>query len=199
MSLTGRGGWSSQGPRGVMACRGRGGGRSRPLLRARRLPAWPGAIRSWPIRAVEVDQDFALAHSKDDGFVRFGAGIPLPVDHALGDEHEVARSALDALGAAGAELQSKAPLGLEHIGVVGVVARVDMPADQVPASVRDRPAQTWSSANASRRSMVACLRIGNAQQRLPARTLDCCRLSRSSAIWPAGFLCVSSMKVEGSS
>src|SRR5438034_5366103 len=35
--------------------------------------------------AVEVDQDFALAHANDDGLVRFGAGIPLTVDHALGD------------------------------------------------------------------------------------------------------------------
>src|SRR5215213_3285544 len=49
----------------------------------------------------------------------------LAVDHALGDEDEVARPALDALAAAGAELQPEAPLGLEHIGVV---ARVDMPA-----------------------------------------------------------------------
>jgi hypothetical protein len=34
--------------------------------------------------AIEVDEDFALAHLKDDGFVRSGAGIPLAVDHALG-------------------------------------------------------------------------------------------------------------------
>lgn len=34
--------------------------------------------------AVEVDQDFALAHPKDDSFVRFGAGIPLAVDPPLG-------------------------------------------------------------------------------------------------------------------
>jgi hypothetical protein len=99
--------------------------------------------------AVEVDEDFALAHSKDDGFVGFGAGIPLAVDHALGDEEEVARSALDALGAAGAELQSLAPLGLEHIGVV---ARVDVPAGPGAGFGSDRPAQTWSSAKASRRS-----------------------------------------------
>jgi hypothetical protein len=59
--------------------------------------------------AFDVDEDFALAHSKDDGFVRFGAGIPLAVDHALGDEHEVARPAFHALGAAGSELQSEAP------------------------------------------------------------------------------------------
>ena len=45
--------------------------------------------------------------------------------HALGDAHEVARPTLDALGAAGAELQSEAALGLED---VGVVARVDVPA-----------------------------------------------------------------------
>jgi hypothetical protein len=60
-------------------------------------------------RAVDVDEDFALAHSKDDGFVRFGAGIPLTVDHALGDEDEVARPALDALGAAGAESSRRRP------------------------------------------------------------------------------------------
>jgi hypothetical protein len=59
--------------------------------------------------AVQVDQDFALAHSKDDGFVRFGAGIPLTVHHALGDAYEVARATLDALGTARAELQSQAP------------------------------------------------------------------------------------------
>jgi hypothetical protein len=47
------------------------------------------------------------------------------VDHALGDDDEVAWAALDALGAAGAELQSQAALGLED---VGVVARVDVPA-----------------------------------------------------------------------
>ena len=75
--------------------------------------------------AVDVDEDFAFAHSKDDGFVGFSAGVPLTVDHALGDEDEVARSALDALGAAGAEFQSEAALGLEHIGVV---ARVHVPA-----------------------------------------------------------------------
>jgi hypothetical protein len=75
--------------------------------------------------AVDVDEDLALAHSEDDGFVWFRARVPLAVDHALGDEDEVARPALDALATAGAELQSEAPLGLED---VGVVARVDMPA-----------------------------------------------------------------------
>src|SRR5215213_10660643 len=49
----------------------------------------------------------------------------LAVDHALGDEDEVARPALDTLAAAWAKFQPQAPLGLEHIGVV---ARVDMPA-----------------------------------------------------------------------
>ena len=53
--------------------------------------------------AVDVDKDLALAHPKDDSFVGFGAGIPLTVDHAPGDEPEVARPALDALGAARAE------------------------------------------------------------------------------------------------
>ena len=47
------------------------------------------------------------------------------MDHTLGDADEVARPALDTLAAAGAEFQSEASLGLEHIGVV---AWVDMPA-----------------------------------------------------------------------
>jgi len=48
------------------------------------------------------------------------------VHHPPGDADEVARPALNALGAAaGAELQSQAALGLED---VGVVARVDVPA-----------------------------------------------------------------------
>ena len=59
--------------------------------------------------AVDVDQDLTLAHSEDDGLVGFGAGIALTVHHALGDEDEVAWPALDALGAARAELQSQAP------------------------------------------------------------------------------------------
>jgi hypothetical protein len=85
----------------------------------------PGPSKVNDSGAVDVDQDFALAHSKDDGFVGFGAGIPLTVHHAPGDADEVARPALDALAAAGAELESEAALGLEHIGVV---AWVDVPA-----------------------------------------------------------------------
>ena len=61
---------------------------------------------------------------------------------------EVARPALDTLGAAGAEFQSEAALGLEHIGVV---ARVHVPAGP-PIAFDSGPAQTWSSASASRRS-----------------------------------------------
>ena len=87
-----------------------------------RVDAGPGANHSG---AVDIDKDFALAHSKDDGFFGFSAGIPLTVHHAPGDEHEVARPALHALGATGAEFQSEAALGLEHIGVV---ARVHVPA-----------------------------------------------------------------------
>ena len=52
-------------------------------------------------------------------------GFPSRCTTPFGDEDEVARAALDALAVAGAELQSQAPLGLEHIGVV---ARVDVPA-----------------------------------------------------------------------
>jgi hypothetical protein len=85
----------------------------------------PGPSKVNDSGAVDVDQDFALAHPKDDGFIGFGAGIPLTVHHAPGDAYEVARSALDALDASGTELQSQAALRLEH---VGVVARVDVPA-----------------------------------------------------------------------
>ena len=52
-------------------------------------------------------------------------GFPSRCTDAFGCEDEVARSALDALGTSGAELESEAALGLEHIGVV---RRVDVPA-----------------------------------------------------------------------
>jgi hypothetical protein len=44
----------------------------------------PGPSKVNDSGAVDVDQDFALAHPKDDGFVGFGAGIPLTVHHAPG-------------------------------------------------------------------------------------------------------------------
>jgi hypothetical protein len=59
-----------------------------------------GRSSSWLIGAVDVDEDLVLAHPEDDGFIRFGAGISLAVDHALGDEDEIARPAHDTLGAA---------------------------------------------------------------------------------------------------
>src|SRR4029450_10478085 len=74
-----------------------------------RVDAGPGANHSG---AVDIDKDFALAHSKDDGFVGFSAGVRATVHHAPGDEHEVARPALHALGPAGAAFQSEAALGL---------------------------------------------------------------------------------------
>src|SRR5215213_2795026 len=96
-----------------------------PRMGARHGPGTQDVSVASQSGAVEVDEDFALAHSKDDRFVGFGAGIPLAVDHVLGDEDEVARTALDALGATRAELQPEAALGLEH---VCVVAWVDVPA-----------------------------------------------------------------------